>query len=1057
MALACCLSAGTQAAHAQQQAPVVQQLQVKAGPLTGALKQLQTATGISIIYDAATLERYRVRGHQYRNQAATDILKDLLQPAGLQYTEKEGVIIIKVPEKAPLQRVPVEGTITDAANGTPLPGVSVQVRGAGTITDGNGRFTLQADPAQDTLTLSYVGYKTTKAPLQGRRDLQLQLKADANMLSSVVVVGYGATKKGDLTGAVSHVSSRDFNNGVFSSPDQLLQGKVAGLNITRSGDPNATPALILRGPSTLRSGEAQEPFYVIDGVPGASINLVAPSDIVSIDVLKDASSTAIYGARAANGVIMVTTRRAKTGQSWVTYNAYAALENVSKRIEMLSGDELRQYLANNGKSLSPSDDDGANTDWQKEVSRTGVSHNHNISFGGGHGNTVYDASLNYLNNEGIMKGSSLERLIMRANLEQLAFDERLKVTLSVSNSISTQFRIPDLVFQNMLMYLPTVNIKNADGTYKEDLSRTRNYLNPVSLIDNNTDKTKTKIMLGNVRGELKLLPGLNYTMNLSMQDEQANRDIYYNRASGLAQGANGEAIRSSFSNVKKVLETYLTYDQSFDRHTIRLLGGYSWQEDQRNDGFQASNKNFVSDALGYNNLGLGNMPAGSVPNYGTSHIDIYRFISFYARANYSYADKYLLQVSARRDGSSVFGTNNRWGTFPAVSAGWRISREPFMKDLGWLDDLKLRAGYGVSGNALGFGAFTAIFRYNLAGWFYYNGGFTPAIGPSQNDNPDLKWESTGMANIGLDFSLLGGRLGGSIDLYDKRTSDLIWTYNVPTTQYFVNTLTANAGKMSNKGIELQLNAIPVQGKQFTWRTSLNLAHNRNRIESLSNDKFTLTTIPTAYLGGKGQSGNWSQEVTEGQAIGSFYAWKYMGKDKDGVSQFLKADGTLTTAPSSEDQVYAGSAQPKLLYGWSNTFSYGPFDLNIFLRGVYGNKIMNATLASLNSPTDATFTNIPEFTLQEPASDNNAYLRSDRYIESGSYLRLDNATLGYNAPLHNRFIKGLRVYVTASNLFVITDYRGIDPEVNLGGLEPGIDNNNYYPKTRSFLLGMNVNF
>lgn len=1055
-ALLCSMCFVVQDAAAQQVRKTVSALQVKKGPLTAALKQLQTQAGIDIMYNAALLDKFQVAEASYSNQTVEAVLRDLLKRTGLEFTEKEGVIIIKAPEK---QRVPVKGAVTDAESGIALPGVSIQVKGtsSGATTDAAGAFTLNADPASDTLLLSYIGYRNMQMPLSGRRELSLQLKADASMLSSVVVVGYGETRKDHLTGAVSHVTDKDFNQGVFSSPEQLLQGKVAGLNITRSGDPNGTPAVMLRGPSTLRSGEAQEPFYVIDGVPGASIQLVSMSDIVSIDVLKDASSTAIYGARAANGVIMVTTRRAKEGQKWISYNGYAALEQVSNRIEVLSGDQLRKWLDDNGKSLNPAYDDGANTDWQKEVTRNGVSHNHNVSFGGGAGNTVYDASINYLQNEGIMKGSSLERINVRANLEQTAFDDRLKINLALSNSVSTQHRIPQLVFQNMLLYMPTVNIKNADGTYKEDFTATRDYYNPVSLVENNEDRTKTKILLGNIRAELKLLPGLNYTINASMQDEQINRDVYYNHASALAQKTNGKAIRGAYSNTKKILETYFNYDKTFGRHNMKLLAGYSWQEDRRNDGFQSSNQGFVSDALNYNNLGMGNLPEGVLPDYGSASIDVYRFISFYARANYVYADKYLLQASVRRDGSSVFGANNRWGVFPAVSAGWRLKQEPFLKEVGWLDDLKLRAGYGVTGNALGFGAFTAVLLYNSTGKFYYDGGLANSIGPTQNANPDLKWESTGMANIGLDFSILNNRIGGSIDFYDKRTSDLIWQYSVPTTQYFLNTLIANAGKMSNKGVEIQINAMPVRNKKFTWTTALNLAHNRNNIESLSNDKFTLTSIPTAVLGGKGQSGNTSQMVVEGQPVGSFYIWKYMGKNDDGVSLFQKKDGTLTTSPSSDDFLYAGSAQPKLAYGWNNSFTYGNFDFNFFLRGVSGNKILNATLANLNSPSDAAIHNIPVFTLQESAMDDKAFFISDRYMESGSYLRMDNATLGYTVPLQSKYVRNLRFYVSANNLFVITNYKGIDPEISLGGLEPGIDNSNFYPKTRSFLLGVNMSF
>lgn len=1054
--LLCALCLTAQYAAAQQVRQTVTALQVKKGPLTTALKQLQAQTGINIMYNAALLEKLQVTDANYSNQTIEAVLRDLLKRTNLEFIEKEGVIIIKAPEK---QRVPVKGAVADAETGAALPGVSVQVKGStiGAMTNEDGTFSLSADPASDTLQISYLGYKNIQQPLAGRKELSVKLKSDASMLSSVVVIGYGDTRKENLTGAVSHVTDKEFNSGVFSSPEQLLQGKVAGLNITRTGDPNATPAVMLRGPSTLRSGEAQEPFYVIDGVPGASIQLVAMNDIVSIDVLKDAASTAIYGARAANGVIMVTTRRAKEGQKWLNYNGYAAVEQVSNRIEMLSGDQLRKFLADNNKPLNPSDDDGANTDWQKEVTRNALSHNHNVSFGGGSGNTLYDASINYLESEGIMRGSSLERVNLRANLQQTAFNDKLKINLALNNSLSTQYRLPQLVFQNMLKYLPTVNVKNADGTYKEDFTRTRNYYNPVSLIDNNEDRAKTKILLANLRAELKLLPGLKYTVNVSVQDEQINRDVYYNHASALAQKQNGKAIRNAYTNTKKILETYFNYDKQFGRSNLKLLAGYSWQEDRRNDGFQTSNQGFVTDALSYNNLGVGTLPAGAVPDYGTTTIDVYRFISFYARANYEYADKYLLQVSARQDGSSVFGANNRWGVFPAVSAAWRINQEPFLKNVSWLNDLKLRAGYGVTGNALGFGAFTAVLLYNSTGKFYYNGGLANSIGPTQNANRDLKWESTGMTNIGLDFTVLNNRLGGSIEYYDKRTSDLIWEYNVPTTQYFLNKLIANAGKMSNKGIEFSVNAMPVKGSRFTWTTAANVSHNINNIETLSNDKFTLTSIPTAYLGGKGNTSNYSQMVVQGQPVGSFYTWKYMGKTADGVTQVLKKDGTLTTVLTTDDLMYTGSAQPKLAFGWSNSFTFDNFDLNFFLRGVSGNKILNATLAGLNDPQDAATVNIPVFTLGESIKDGNAFYNTDRFLENGSYVRMDNATLGYTVPLKSESIRKVRVYVSANNLFVITKYRGIDPEMNMGGLEPGIDNNNFYPKTRSFLVGVNMNF
>jgi len=959
----------------------------------------------------------------------------------------------------------VKGAVQSVSN-KPLAGVSIRAINQGTKSNYQASTTEQGYFQFDTLpsggpydfVFSYIGYQSDtlrnyQLVLGKTINLNVKLQEEAVGLGEVVVVGYGSSSKSEITGSITSVSSEEFNTGVFSTPSQLLQGKVAGLNITSSGNPNDKPAVILRGPSTLRAG-AQEPFYVIDGVPGASIDLVAPDDIESIDILKDAASTAIYGSRAANGVIMVTTRKAKAGASRLSYSTYVAAERISNTIDMLNGDELRAYLSDNGKALSARNDDGSNTNWQDEVSRTGISHNHNLSFGGSTQNASYGASVNYLNNQGIINGSSIERFIIRGYVEQRAFQDRLKLNLNVTNSNTNSQLVSEQVYSNMLTYLPTVAVKQPDGSYTEDFSVTRDYLNPVSLIDNNEINQKAKLFLVNGSAKVNILEGLDFTTSVSYQDERIDTNIYQNRQSGLAQNLNGRAIRNTVTNTKKIIESFFNYDRRFGEHGLKLLAGYSWQEDRLGDGFQTTNQGFVNDDLSYNNPGLGDPEEGVTVDYGKKRIQTLRLISFYGRANYQYQDKYLFQASLRRDGSSAFGKNNRWGLFPAVSVGWLLDRESFMQDITAISSLKLRAGYGVSGNSLGFDAFTSTQLYNSSGRFYYNGRFINAIGPFQNDNPNLKWERTATLNIGLDFGLFNNLISGSVDVYNKRTSDLIWTYPVSATQYLVPALTANAGEMSNKGIELTLQATPINHNGFVWTTAVNLAHNKNEMTSLSNDNFELPLIQTAYLGGRGQSSVASQRVQEGYPLGSFYTWRFAGRNADGVSQFYTEDGELTTSPTSNDLYYTGNAQPDLVYGWNNTFKYKNFDLSFFLRGVTGNKIINGTLADMNAPNNATQTNIPRFTLDEPADDNNAYLMSDRFIESGAYLRLDNATLGYTFKASNH---NVRVYLGGNNLFIITNYRGIDPEINMGGIEPGVDNRNYYPKTRSFMLGLNLNF
>jgi TonB-linked SusC/RagA family outer membrane protein len=954
----------------------------------------------------------------------------------------------------------VKGVVTDESN-TPLSGVSISVKGThkAAVSDADGKFSLSVSGSEATLQFSYVGYATKEVTAGDAATLTVTLSGKGSQMNDVVVTGYGQSTKRNITGSVASISAEDFNVGVISTPGELLAGKVPGINITKSGDPNDQPVVILRGASTLRTGSAQQPLYVIDGVPDASIDLVAPSDIATIDVLKDAAATAIYGARAANGVIIITTRRPKAGQSRLAYNAYVAAEEVSKRISMLTAPQLRAYLVTNGNPLvgghsNGNFDDSVNSNWQNHVQRTGLSHNHNIYYGGNTGTTAFGASINYLSNQGIMKNSSLDRTTIRANIEHHAFTDRLKLGLNVMNASSNTSQIPSQVFGSMLTYMPTLRAIEPDGTYSTEYPQ--GGLNPVSLIDNYSNKSKARTFLANALGEVKILPGLKYTLSLTTQTQDTTTNIYYNSKSELARNLNGAATVSQTESTKKLAESYFSYEKSFGVHTVKLLGGYSWEEDHLGLGFGTSTQNFPNDVLGSNNLAVSSPPANTV-TFLNSHIGTLRLISYYARLNYQFGEKYLLQASIRDDGSSAFGANHRWGYFPAVSGGWRINKERFMDNVTFFDDLKLRVGYGVTGNSLGFDPLIAQAQYGITGRANTNGTILDGIGPTQNPNPDLKWESTATTNIGADFSILKGLLSGSIDYYIKTTSDLIWNYPVSATQFPVTVLTTNIGKIRNSGIELQVNATPVRTRSFTWKTSFNIAHNDNNVLSISNHQFNNQYVYTAFLGGKGQTNNWSQIIEPGHPIGTFDTWHYMGKNASGVTVMRTAKGDTTTNPTTADYYIAGSAQPKLLLGWSNTFTFKGFDLNFFFRAVTGNKILNATLAGLNDPIDAKTQNLPTFSLHESFNDIHSTYISDRFLENGAYLRLDNATLGYTLPLHSRFVKGLRAYVSANNIFVVTGYRGIDPEINIGGLTPGIDNNNYYPKTRTFQFGVNANF
>jgi iron complex outermembrane receptor protein len=978
----------------------------------------------------------------------------------------------------------VKGKVSDD-KGQPAAGITVSVKGTKriTATAATGTFSIEAKEG-DVLVFSGVSFETKEVPVTSENFYDVTLTVSASTLGDVVVVGYGRNTKRNLSSSITTLKPEELNRGAISDVGQLLQGKVAGLNITASGDPNKSAAVILRGVGTINSPGG--PYYVIDGVPGADISTVAPDDIISIDVLKDASATAIYGNRASSGVIMITTRKGKKGAVQTTYNGYVGIEKVSNKLDLMNAAQLRAYLAANSSAFSPNDDKGADTDWQAAIEQeSAISHNHNLSFSGGGEHNTYSASINYLDKEGILIRSHLRRLITRLSLEQSALNDKVKFGLNVANSNSNANYVPlqNIVLLQAAKHLPVSPVKNADGTYFENLNTT-GYFNPVAIVNNALDDTKYNTLIGNFTTEVKLPFGFTYNANLAYQRTtslhgefyssyygQYPTSNFYNNPDpgiGIAHtlignlfGKNGSAFRSSYQNTIKTIESYLTWNRKFASHAINAVLGYSWQETTYGEGFQTSSTNFPTDNLGYSNLVLGNPYAvssyrinfGSDLTYGQI-----KMISDFVRVNYSFKDKYLLQASLRRDGSSVFGENNQWGYFPSASIGWRISNESFMADQHIFDDLKLRGSYGVAGNSNGIGAYTAKLVYGITGTYYNNGVQENAYGPLQGSNPDLKWEKTSTTNIGLDFVVLKGKLSGSIDWYDKKTSDMLFNYAVPASLVPGGRIWANGGGISNKGIELILTATPVNNKTINWTTSMNLAHNKNEITSLQGPYSNTDSIRYSDPEGPGQTGATLQLLKVGKPVGQFFSLVYAGKDASGNSQFLKKDGTLTTAPSiGTDYHYVGDAQPEWMVGWSNTLKYKNFDLNFFFRGVFGNQIFNATRADLSYVSAAPVNNILQSAAEDKLTDSKNSFYSTRYIEKGNYVRLDNATLAYNFRDKIKYVNNIRVYVTGNNLFTLTNYSGIDPEINQGGVAPGIDYNNFYPKTRTILVGVNVSF
>ncbi len=959
----------------------------------------------------------------------------------------------------------VSGTVKDA-NGEPLIGVSVMEVGTnnGAVTDMNGNYTLNVKPGAK-LKLSYIGF--TSKTIKASGNSQIVLDEDNTALNEVVVVGYGTMRRKDVTSSITTVKAEDLNQGVFTDPGQMLQGKVPGLVVSSTADPNGSPTITLRGASTLRTG-AMSPYYVVDGIPGVDISIVSPEDIESIDVLRDATATAIYGSKAANGVIIITTKKGSKERTNVTYNGYVAFDNILKKYDVCTADDLRQYAKDNNITLK---DGGANMDWQDEVLRTGISHNHNVNISGGNGSTNYMISADLRKREGVIKMTGFDRFNVRSLVSTKTLKDHLTISIGANMMYGKHFGVPSgnegaSVLDAMNYYSPTNAIKNADGTWTVG-SGSKNY-NPLALMEENKSETVWKRNQFVGKTALELWKGLVWNVNYSWSNYQSTYSAYNTRNSQLEGigNKNGQATRNTYFGREQTFETYLNYDFKVGKSKWGLMGGYSWEEKKNNDGFGLSVEGYYNDDLGWYNMSYAQTILGVQNSVQSGYLEKVRNISFYGRVNYSFDSRYMLQATIRRDGSSVFGKNNRWGTFPSVSAAWNITEEKFMQNQHIFDNLKLRAGYGISGNAMGFDVYSSYNTYGASGTFVYDGKTYRTYGATKNANPDLKWESTGMLNIGLDFAFLKGRLNGTVEVYHKKTKDLIWSYPVSTTQYIYGWMDANVGEMTNKGIEFTLNAVPVRTKNFMWSTTLNLSHNKNTVDKMQNETFHTTNLTQGdpMVAGVSADG-WTQRIMEGEPIGTFYTYQYAGI-VNGRSEYYVLDengnrtGETTNNPSLKDRSITGCAQPKLNAGWNNTLTYKNWSLNAFITGVFGNDVYNSARAHYTAAqmfSDGK--NVLKEFLSNPVGDASGSLPSDRYIEKGSYVRLQTLSLSYTfRNCFNDWIQDLTLYGTANNLFTITNYKGLDPEVNMGGIDPGIDYRwSRYPHTRTFMVGVKINF
>lgn len=961
------------------------------------------------------------------------------------------------------QKGMIKGTVVDE-NGEPVIGANVLVKGTtnGTITDMDGNYVINVENMKNVvLQVSYVGYNSIEEAVKGRETVPIKLESSVVNLGEVVAIGYGTQTRKEITGSVANVSEENFNKGVTRDASDLLQGKVAGLTITSgSGDVTRNSQIQLRGTSTLQND--QGPMIVIDGVPGGDMSTVSPTDIESISVLKDASSAAIYGSRAAGGVILITTKRGAGSKTQVNYDGYVTASTVANKPDMLNAQEWRDANKELGNDISIYDGYTADTDWFGAMMRTGISQNHSLSLSGGTSKSNYRASYTYMDRNGIARDNWMKRHSFRFQFQQRALNDKLRIGLTGSTTL-TDMQMP-FADDYILAYnmLPVYPVYNEDGSYFTGANKEYDQGNPVQNQDQNYKKNSNIYFYGQGDIQYTIIDGLTAKVNLYKSRFSSDYSEWQDPQNSRGDDDNGSAVRQNRTWDRELMEWTANYNKAFgneEQHKIDAIIGYSWETNKYADQY-AKATNFAVGSMGADNIQTGNLlKIGNV----TSSRNEYKLISLFARAHYSYKEKYMVTATVRRDGSSKFGANNKWGTFPSVSAAWGISQESFMEDAKWINDLKLRAGYGVTGNQDGLQPYKSLELYQASGTYYSNDSQLTAFKVAQNANPNLKWEQTSMLNIGLDFTLFNSRLNGTIEWYSKQTSDMLYTYKVPTPTYVYDKIAANVGDMSNKGIEVLLNLDVIRNKNFTWNTSINLAHNKNKITKLSNDLYSTDRV---YVGDpwiRGASGVTSHVVEEGYPVGQFFMLKCNGIDENGkfIIEDINGDGQIT----DDDRTYCGDAQPDLTYGWNNTFSWKNWDASFFIRGTIGNKVLNNPVAAYGNNTYISGANAMK-------NDNLLTLRENSrvcsyYIENGSFARLDNMSIGYTFNTKNiDWLEKARVYVAAQNLFVITGYSGLDPEVENfrgaasdadAGLSPGIEPRNYMPKARSFTFGVNLTF
>lgn len=1058
-------------------------LKVNNVALASVLRDIERQTDYSFSYSKESVDVSVPVTLTVKDEALITVLDKLFAKQDISYKiNKKQIVLNKKsasqshPSKQQVSKgniIKIVGTVTDT-KGEPLIGASVIVEGEnkGVTTDIDGNYEIDV-PEGGRLMFSYIGFTPEKKKIDKDGRIDIVMSEDSQLLNEVVVIGYGTMDKKELTSAISHVSEKDFLTISSSDPAMLIQGKVPGVSISNTGaaDPNNQASIQIRGVASRSAGLS--PLIVIDGVPGGSLANVNPNDIASFDVLKDGAASAIYGTQGSNGVILVTTKKAsKDGTTNITYSATLSWDKVNRDLDMMSSTDYREVRlpwGDNGTDL------GGDYDWFAGVSRTGFGQKHNISASGGNERAKFRISADYKKSHGVDLRSNREEYGGRASVGLSSKGDLFNLNLNLSPRLISSDAADWNVFRNAIAANPTTPLMD-----KEDPTRYYNFFgqtsayNPVEVQKLETNHTDTKMIDMDGTLKLNLLPLLwtgsrecPITLNtqITVAEHRYSYDQKWFRPStstmAINAGYDGQASRSYSKTRQDVLEWIGNATGKFGRNNIKLMLGYSYQYFQ-NSGFNAENSDFPNDGLGADNLGSGEYAKDEGIIGMGSYKNDSKLIAFFGRISYDWDGKYLLTASLRHEGSSKFGKNNKWGNFPAVSIGWRISNESFMEPShSWLNDLKIRADYGESGNQ-NFGSYMSLATMAGYGYSYINGRYLQGWGASKNPNPDLKWERAKNWNIGLDFAMFNNRFSGSLNYFRRRTEDLLGDYNVSVPPYMWPTAFVNVGTMENSGFEFDLNVIAVQSRDFTYSFNVIGSTMKNKFIDFSNTKYigqdfynmceTENPFPYYYL----------QRIEKGQSIGNFYMWKYYGIDHNGDWLVYNKAGEVISAnrATEEDKVKVGNGLPKFTMSTTHTFRYRNFDLALFFRGAFGFDLFN--IHDFYYGTRKYSGNMLKKAYGKNFKINatGTHAVTDYFLERGDYFKLDQITLGYTLNLPNvRFMNKLRIYGSVTNIFTITKFSGIDPSTYpVNGLTPGAQGScMYYPTTRQFIVGAQIDF